>query len=53
MIFSWVVMNEMIVFYLQQMSVVHTISQRCSSEEVYDGHLMGFLYDGVCSCFRM
>ena len=46
-------MNEIINFCLERMSVVRMIVWRRSSEEMYDGHLVGFLYDGVCSCFCM
>ena len=42
-------MNEMINFCLERMIAVRIIARRRSSEEVYDGRLMGFLYDGVCS----
>ena len=44
-------MNETINVNLEKMSVLLMIVRICSSEEVYDGRLAGFLYDGVCSCF--
>ena len=46
-------MNETINVNLEKMSVLLMIVRICSSEEVYDGRLAGFLYDGVCSCFCM
>ena len=43
----------MINFYNEQMSVVHMILYRRSSEGVYDVRLADFLNDAFCGCFRI
>ena len=53
MIFLLGFMNEIVFFCIERMSVVNMILRRGISEEVYDGRLVGFLYDSVCSCLCM
>ena len=46
-------MNEIINVCLEKMGVVRMVVRRRISEDVFDGSLSGFLYNGVCSCFCM
>ena len=49
----WGFMNEVTKVFIGRVKYVCMIVQRRISEEVYDGRLVGILYDFVQKCLRM